>query len=532
MAAKIETATSAALAQFLDAARRIVGAPHVLISESERRLYSTDFSEIEVAVAAAVVRPHSTAEVVELVGAANRHRVRLAPRGGGMSYTLTYVPSQPDTVILDMGAMNRILEIDLEDLRATVEPGVTWKQLHEALRPTGYYIPFIGTFSGEKATVGGGLGNNATGHGALDVGDFLLGVEVVLPDGRLLQTGARAHAPEEPIVRGYGPDFTGLFTHDAGAFGIKTRASFRLVRRPTHTAYRSFGFRDEARLLDAICATARLGVATEILSFGDYHHRVFASQPKPPPAEAKALARAVIDNAPSRLRGLWHLATLARGMGFLLRWQWSMTVMTDDYSAAGAAARARQVDRVVRALGGRPLPPSLGIGLRAQPFFKIGTLMVGLDGASSFPSNFSVPLSRGHELAAEARAFFAENEAGMRRHGVYTATLFLSWKGIFGMEPIIYWPDRLNVLRFATSLPAAQEAFGRAESRPDARAFAVDLRRRLVARLEHFRPAHYQIGKFYPYREAVSGHAGWELLADLKRRLDPCELMNPGALGL
>jgi FAD/FMN-containing dehydrogenase len=529
---ELEARANAALPAFLTEAVRIVGTGNVLLEEHDRRYYSTDFSEIELEVAAAVVRPESRDDVVELARSAQRHRVPLIARGGGMSYTLTYVPSRPGTVVLDMSVMNRIVEINTDDLRVTVEPGVTWKQLHAALLPTGYRMPFLGTFSGERATVGGGLGNNATGHGALDISDYLLGIEVVLPDGRLLQTGARAHAAHEPIVRGYGPDFTGVFTHDAGAFGIKTAASFRLVRRAPGVAYRTYGFRDEPALIDAMCATTRLGVATEINAFGEYHHRVFGQQPKPPAEEIKALARAVVETASSRWRGYRHLAVMARGLKCLLDWPLSVTVICDDWTQRGADASARAVDRVMRGFGARRLTAGLGIALRAQPFFAIGSLMVGLDGASSFPSNFTVPLSRGRELAREAREFFAENAAAMQQHGLYTTTLYLCIKGAFGLEPIIYWPDRLNVLRHATALPSHRELYGQAEPRPEARACAIDLRRRLVTRLEKLHPAHYQTGKYYPLREAVSGHAGWNLLADFKRQVDPCGRMNPGALGL
>jgi FAD/FMN-containing dehydrogenase len=525
-------ASTAALATFLEAATAIAGADNVLTAAADRRFYSTDFSEIELATAAAVVSPRSLEQVVAIAQAARRHGVALAPRGGGMSYSLTYVPARPDVVMIDMSAMNRILEINIEDLRVTVEPGVTWKQLHAALATSGYRIPFLGTFSGERATIGGGLGNNATGHGACDIGDYLLGMQVVLPDGSVLETGARAHAAAEPIVRGYGPDFTGVFTHDAGAFGIKTAATFRLVRRQPGAAYRTYGFRDERALIDGMCATTRLGVATEINAFGEYHHRVFARQPKPPADEIKALTRAVINDASSRWRGYRNVAELARGLKFLLEWPYSVTVICDGWTQRSADTSAREVDRVMRGCGGRRLPAGLGIGLRAQPFFKIGTLMVGLDGASSFPSNFTVPLTRGQALAAEARTFFAENAAAMQAHGVYTATLFLCFKGAFGMEPIIYWPDRLNVLRHATALPEHRAAFGEAAPQPETRAFAVDLRRRLVARLEKFHPAHYQIGKFYPLREAVSGHAGWSLLEGFKQQIDPDRRLNPGALGL
>ena len=113
-----------------------------------------------------------------------------------------------------------------------------------------------------------------------------------------------------------------------------------------------------------MCETARLGVATEINAFGEYHHRVFSSPPKPPAAQLQAMARRVLAAAPSRLRGLAHLATLARGMGFLARWPHSVTVITDDHSQRGANDRARAVDRVMRSLGGRRLAPTLGSGPR------------------------------------------------------------------------------------------------------------------------------------------------------------------------
>jgi D-lactate dehydrogenase (cytochrome) len=531
-ASELEPQSMSSLPEFLAEAACIVGDERVLRGEHERRFYSTDFSEIELEIAAAVVRPQARDHVVGLARAAARHRVPLVARGGGMSYTLTYVPSRPGTVVLDMTGMNRILEIDTDDLRVTVEPGVTWKQLHAALLSTGYRIPFIGTYSGEKATVGGGLGNNATGHGALDIGDYLLGLEVVLPDGRLLQTGARAHAADRPGLRGYGPDLTGLFTHDAGAFGIKTAASFRLVRRPPGVAFRTYGFRDEAALIDALCAATRLGVATEVTAFGEYHHRVFAQQPKPAPAERKAIARSVIATASSRWRGYRNLAEMARGLGKLRDWPHSATVICDDWTQRGADDSARAIDRLMRSFGAPRLPAGIGIALRAQPFFEIGTLMVGLDGESSFPSNFTVPLSLGRELARAAREFFAENAAGMQQHGVHTTTLYLCIKGTFGMEPIIYWPDRLNVLRHATALPVHREKFGNAGPRPAARAYATDLRHRLVERLEPLRPAHYQTGKYYPLREAMAGHAGWDVVQALKSQLDPHGIMNPGALGL
>ncbi|MEQ8690035.1 MAG: FAD-binding oxidoreductase [Pseudomonadales bacterium] len=117
--------------------------------------FSGDFSEILLERPAAVVRPGSLEEVVVIVKAARAHGVSVVPRGGGMSSSLGYTPARPGAVLLDMRALDRIVDIDNRNLTVTVEAGVTWKQLHEALLPTGYRIGFMGTLSGVAATIGG-----------------------------------------------------------------------------------------------------------------------------------------------------------------------------------------------------------------------------------------------------------------------------------------------------------------------------------------------------------------------------------------
>lgn len=129
---------------FLRRASGIVGDVHLLTDLSDRTLYSTDFSERMLAVAEAVVRPGSTQEVAALARAATEAGVALVARGGGMSYTLGYAPARAGTVTLDMRRMNRIVHLDTQDMTVTVETGVTWAQLHEALLPTGYRVGFMG----------------------------------------------------------------------------------------------------------------------------------------------------------------------------------------------------------------------------------------------------------------------------------------------------------------------------------------------------------------------------------------------------
>ena len=131
----------------------------------------------------------------------------------------------------------------------TVEAGVTWKRIHEALAPFGLRLPFYGTFSGARATVGGGLSNGALFHGTARHGtgaDGVLGLELVLADGTLLRTG-QAGFGGKPFYRTFGPDLTGLFLHDCGAFGIKVEATLRLIRSPGHSGHASFVLPDIER---------------------------------------------------------------------------------------------------------------------------------------------------------------------------------------------------------------------------------------------------------------------------------------------
>lgn len=387
--------------------------------------------------------------------------------------------------------------------------------------------------SGIQATIGGGLGNHALGNGRGDVSDDLLGMEVVLPDGRILQTGGRAFGAGDPVTRGYGPDLTGLFTHDAGAFGIKTQATFRLQRRPAGVAFACYGFRDRAALVDAMIATERLGLTASNMAFSHYHHTVFAGQ-RPTREDKAAILTAMKATYPNPVRRMRHLLTLAvsRNMAFLLKWPFSTFTIIDAMDQHTADRAGREVGRVMASFGGRALNPSLGIVMRAQPFMPISKLIVGRDGECSFPSNFSVPLSKGQAAMAFLEAFFAEHERDMARHGVFWTRLVLTYKGLFGVEPIIYWRDRMNPLRFSVLSDEQKAAWAERPDRAEARAFVIALRQEMVARMEQFQPVHFQIGKYYDYRAAVQSDAHTTLLDAFKAHIDPAGLMNPGALGL
>ena len=115
----------------VDQLRLLVGEENVL-DEQASIMYSQDVFEKSEYIST-VVRPRNTLEVSSVVNACTSYGAAVIPRGGGMSYTSGYIPVEPDSVTLDMSVMNKILEINTEDMYVTCEAGVTWKQLYEAL---------------------------------------------------------------------------------------------------------------------------------------------------------------------------------------------------------------------------------------------------------------------------------------------------------------------------------------------------------------------------------------------------------------
>ena len=132
----------------------------------------------------AVVKPQSAEQVAAVVKAASAAGIAVNTRGGGMSYTRGHVPVRPETIIIDATGLNRIIEVNTVDRYVTLETGVTWAQsAGRACSTPAIAFPYLGTLSGNWATVGGGLSQNATGMGRMTLAEHVLGLEVVLGDG-------------------------------------------------------------------------------------------------------------------------------------------------------------------------------------------------------------------------------------------------------------------------------------------------------------------------------------------------------------
>src|SRR5687767_13602051 len=135
----------------------IVGADAVSSDDDALALASQDLHVVGQRPLA-VVRPVDSEQLAAVVRAATSRRIAVIPRGGGLSYTGGYASPTPQAITIDLRGMNRIVALSAEDMTVTVQAGVTWKQIRDVLAPLGLRLPFLGTFSGAGATVGGGLG--------------------------------------------------------------------------------------------------------------------------------------------------------------------------------------------------------------------------------------------------------------------------------------------------------------------------------------------------------------------------------------
>jgi FAD/FMN-containing dehydrogenase len=326
-----------------------------------------------------------------------------------------------------------------------------------------------------------------------------------------------------------------LFVHDGGAFGIKTKATFRLERKPGATSYASFGFDDPHKMVDALCDTARLGVASELFAFESYHHEQFATELIPSKQESMDMLRRIFQSSSSCLRGVRDLLRVARpsGLKFLQRYPFSFHVIVDGFDQRAADKGLAAIKRIAFKNGGNKLPPTLIMAFRLMPFQPVSRLIQGIKGACSFPSNCFVPLSSAHQLLFALETFFKENASRMKTHNISKTCLYLMpIKGMFGIEPIIYWRDMLNPLRLSILSADQRRNFSRIASDLEARKAAIKLRRGLHKVFREVGGAHFGIGKYYPYREALLDKHNWEILEQLKEVFDQSHNLNPGAIGL
>jgi glycolate oxidase len=236
--------------------RRLIGSDAVLTDEAARVLAGTDFITHR-GTPAAVARPTSNDQVVQLLRYATNHGLAIVPRGTATNLSAAIAPGD-DSLVLDLASMNRIVEIDAEGRRAVVEPGVINADLKTAVAPLGLvYAP--DPASTPISTIGGNIAENAGGPGCIKYGvtfHHVLAVDVALADGRLV-----TFSDSDEV------DVLGVMIGSEGILGVVTRAVLNLMPIPAArwTALASFDCVEDAALtVSEVIAAGILPAALEI----------------------------------------------------------------------------------------------------------------------------------------------------------------------------------------------------------------------------------------------------------------------------
>src|SRR5579864_52182 len=214
---------------FIRQLRKIVGKDCVLDRPEELMLYEYDGGQ-DKSRPAAVAFPQNTHHVSEIMRLAHSTKTPVVPRGAGTGLSGGAIAGK-QAIMLAMAKMNKILEIDLENQRAVVQPGVVNLEVSNATVKYGYY--YAPDPSSQRAcTIGGNVAENSGGPHTLAMGvtvNHVTGIEAVLPDGRIVEFGGKAQDS-------CGLDLTGFFVGSEGTMGIATKITVKLTKSPESVA--------------------------------------------------------------------------------------------------------------------------------------------------------------------------------------------------------------------------------------------------------------------------------------------------------
>jgi FAD/FMN-containing dehydrogenase len=339
----------------------------------------------------------------------------------------------------------------------------------------------------------------------------------VLADGSIVQTGAPMH-----FYRHAGPDVTGLFLGDCGAFGIKTEVVLRIAPE-LPAAFASFGFDDADAVLESLVTCLGERIVTRAFAMDRVKS---ADARKVGIGEAVKTAAAVIRRSETLTQSVSDAAKLVRFAASPGEPPWSLHLTMESPTQSGADAQLERACGICQAKGRRG-DDVFPRAMRAKPYSVRG--MVGPAGERWAPVHGIFALARVRPAMADLQAFVAGRTAQMQDLDVSASWLMSAAGPHVVIEPMLYWNDRLDPLHMQYLSARNRERFGSFAPNPAAREFVRIMREQLRDIMDRHGAVHSQIGRFY--RMNASGIPG-DLLSRLKRALDPHHRLNPGVLGL
>ncbi len=277
----------------------LLGKEAVILEEADRQSYSYDAAVLESVVPALVLQPNSTEDLGKAVEKCYKEGLQITVRGSGTNLSGGTVPDSADAVVILTNKLNRILEINTEDLYAVVEPGVVTATLaKEVARKNLFYPPDPGSQS--VSTLGGNIAENAGGLRGLKYGvtkDYVMGLEFYDFEGELVKSGSRT----VKCVTGY--NLAGMMIGSEGTLGVISKAILKLVPPPKASKAMMAIFDNVQKASEAVAEIIAAHVVPCTLEFLDHATINFVEEDKKCglPKDAAALLLIEVDGHPAQV---------------------------------------------------------------------------------------------------------------------------------------------------------------------------------------------------------------------------------------
>lgn len=246
----------------LEVFREIVGEAYVLVDKENLDNYAHDETEDLHYLPEVVLKPDTTQQLSRIMALCQQEGLPVTPRGGGTGLSGGALP-QWGGVLISMERFNRILDLDERNLQVTTEPGVITEVLQDAVKEKGLFYPPDPSSRG-SCFIGGNIAENSGGPKAVKYGvvkDYVLNLEMVLPSGQVIWTGANV------LKNATGYNLTQLVVGSEGTLGIVTKIVLRLIPLPKYNLLMLVPFRSAEKACAAVSAIFRAGYTPSAMEF-------------------------------------------------------------------------------------------------------------------------------------------------------------------------------------------------------------------------------------------------------------------------
>ena len=247
---------------FIDEFKRIVGKDHVLYDAESLDKYAHDETEDLYFLPELVIRPRTAEEISSILRLCNKHHIPVTPRGGGTGLSGGALPHRGG-IVVSTERLNSILQIDERNLQVITEPGVITEVLQDAVKEKGFFYPPDPSSRG-SCFIGGNVAENSGGPKAVKYGvvkDYVLNLEMVLPTGEIIWTGANV------LKNATGYNLTQLVVGSEGTLGIVTKIVLKLIPHPKYDLLMLVPFSSAENACAAVSAIFRAGYTPSALEF-------------------------------------------------------------------------------------------------------------------------------------------------------------------------------------------------------------------------------------------------------------------------